>query len=60
MTAKKIVELVGEPSYTSGDHIWRGAAAILKKNAAPTNKRAILIDSEVEKVLTSTPENKIV
>jgi len=32
-TAKKIVELVGEPSYTSGDHMWKGAAATLKKKA---------------------------
>ena len=34
-TAKNKVTDVGEPSYTSGAHIWNGTADIL--NANPTN-----------------------
>ena len=32
---KNKVTVVGEPSYTSGAHIWKGTAEIL--NAKPTN-----------------------
>jgi hypothetical protein len=31
--AKKAVTIVGDPSYTSGAHIWNGAAANLKRSA---------------------------
>lgn len=44
-TVKKIVELVGEPSYTSGAHIWKGAAAILKKNAIEIHIQACSTDT---------------
>lgn len=33
--AIKVVTIVGTPSYTSGDHQWNGAAAIL--NNKPTD-----------------------
>ena len=33
-TDRKAVTGVGEPSYTSGAHIWKGAAVILKPNPA--------------------------
>ena len=36
-TAKKAVTGVGAPWYTSGAHMWNGAAAILK--ATPTTRR---------------------
>jgi hypothetical protein len=29
--AKKAVTVVGDPSYISGDHKWKGAAEILKR-----------------------------
>jgi hypothetical protein len=47
---KKAVTDVGEPSYTSGVHIWKGTAEIL--NARPTkiktspNRRAKLFASK--------------
>ena len=44
ITAKKMVELTGAPSYTSGDHMCKGAAAILKKNAAEIKTKPIIID----------------
>jgi len=31
--AKKLVTIVGDPSYTSGDHTWKGAAANLNNIA---------------------------
>ena len=37
--AKKLVTEVGEPSYTSGVHIWKGTAEIL--NAKPTKINTI-------------------
>ena len=35
--AKNAVTGVGAPSYTSGVHIWKGAADTLKASAAETN-----------------------
>jgi hypothetical protein len=35
--AKNVVTIVGTPSYTSGDHQWKGAADILNKN--PTDNK---------------------
>jgi hypothetical protein len=40
--AKNIVDEMGEPSYTSGDHIWNGAAPILNNKAIKTNNKPIL------------------
>ena len=37
--AKKAVTGVGEPSYTSGVHMWNGTAAILNASPANTNTR---------------------
>ena len=37
--AKNKVTEVGEPSYTSGAHIWKGTAEIL--NPSPTNMKTI-------------------
>ena len=37
--AKNNVTAVGEPSYTSGAHIWNGTADIL--NAKPTSIKTI-------------------
>jgi hypothetical protein len=35
----KVVTIVGTPSYTSGDHQWKGAAAILNNRPTDINKR---------------------
>jgi hypothetical protein len=37
--AIKVVTMVGTPSYTSGDHQWNGAAAILNKNPTEINNK---------------------
>ena len=39
-TAKKKVELEGEPSYTSIDHKWKGAIANLNKRLTKINDKA--------------------
>ena len=53
-TAKKMVELVGEPSYTSNDHKWKGANASLinklnKINVKPISIKQVLNNSGVAK-----------
>jgi hypothetical protein len=40
------VTIVGDPSYTSGAHIWNGAAANLNNKAININKAAI--DKDIE------------
>lgn len=40
--AKKAVTIVGLPSYTSGSHIWNGAAANLNNKAIDINRLAII------------------
>jgi hypothetical protein len=35
----KVVTIVGTPSYTSGDHQWKGAAAILNKKPTEINNK---------------------
>jgi hypothetical protein len=37
--AINVVTIVGTPSYTSGDHQWKGAAAILNKNPTDINNK---------------------
>jgi hypothetical protein len=37
--AIKAVTIVGTPSYTSGDHQWNGAAAILNKNPTDIKRK---------------------
>ena len=39
-TERKATTGVGEPSYTSGVHWWKGTAEILKATVANTNTRA--------------------
>ena len=41
--AKNEVTIVGEPSYTSGDHIWKGAAANLNKKPIKIKDKPIRI-----------------
>jgi hypothetical protein len=43
ITAIKLVTKVGTPSYTSGDHQWKGAAAILNKNPTDIKRRLYII-----------------
>ena len=37
--AMNVVTVVGTPSYTSGDHQWKGAAAILNNNPEDINNK---------------------
>ena len=43
--AKNAVTIFGAPSYTSGAHIWKGAAANLNKIAIAINRTPILISN---------------
>ena len=45
-TERKATTGVGEPSYTSGVHWWKGTAAILKATVASTNTRARAVTGE--------------
>jgi hypothetical protein len=40
---KNVVTRVGEPSYTSGAHIWKGTTVILNKKPTTINKIPIKI-----------------
>ena len=45
-TDRKATTGVGEPSYTSGVHWWKGTAAILKATVDRTNTSAIEVMKE--------------
>ena len=51
-TAKKKVDAEGEPSYTSGAHVWKGAIASLKSKLIKININPNLISPMSKKLIS--------